>query len=532
MNLLHQIILFTKKYTFLTFLLVYFALCILVYPMQKYFIDADGISYISIALKYKAGNFKDGINGFWSPMISWIIALILFIIPNKILAAKVVGILIGGGVLYSVNLFAKLFSFTKKAELLIFCIAVPLMVCYSYYEVPVDFTLILFLLPYLYIVFHPSFFNHIKYPIIAGILGCLSYYAKQYAFPFFLLHFFVLVLFRLISEKQLKSKFHFLIIGYVAFLLTAAPWIYLISNKYQSGIIYGTTGKINFSQALNNEVRNINNKQGYFLKNPNPTAIDYTEDVFFIQGKYVGMFDSKQTFKNEIALIKKSITDFLHQIVEMNLLIPFFFLLAIFLYYQNKLFDKQLKKIIGYCIITIVIYPSGYLLIHSEPRFFWIINILILFIGIKILELISIKHQLSTIAKRIFAVLIVIFFLANPVLIFISECYRLQYITQVAEKLKNEYHISGNIFGEGGDYPDTQHIGLLLDAHTFIVNPKYYFTKNDLKKELIRNHVNYYFYWHWHKNQSDTLTRFYGFEEITHGKIYGLQIFKIESNEK
>jgi hypothetical protein len=244
------------------------------------------------------------------------------------------------------------------------------------------------------------------------------------------------------------------------------------------------------------------------------------------------MFDSKQTIKSEIQLIKKSTSDFFHQIIEMNLLIPFFVLLTIFLFFQNKLFDKQLKKIISFCIITIIIYPSGYLLIHSEPRFFWIINVLILFVGIKIFELILIQHQLTNISKRIFASIIIILFLANPILIFISECYRLQYITQVVEKLKNEYHISGNIYAEGGDYPDTQHIGLLLDAHTFIVNPKYYFTKNDLQQELIKNHVNYYFYWHWNKNQADSICSFYNYKEITHGKIYGLQIFKIQENEK
>jgi hypothetical protein len=500
----------------------------LVYPLQKYFIDADGISYISIAQKYATGNFKDSINGFWSPMISWIIALLLFIIPNKVLAAKVAGVLIGAGVLFSIKLFAQHFLFKKSSEILIYCIAVPLLVCYCYYEVPVDFTLILFLLPYLYFVFHPSFFEQIKYPILAGVMGCLSYFAKQYAFPFFMLHFFILIGFRLINEKKLKSKFHFLIIGYIAFLITAAPWIFLISNKYQSGIIYGTTGKINFSQALNNEVRNINDKQGYFLKNPNPTAIDYTEDVFFIQGKYVSMLDSKETLNNEIALIKKSTKDFYHQIIEMNLLIPFFILLSIFILINKTLLDDKLKKIISFSLITIFIYPSGYLLIHSEPRFFWIINILMLFVGIKIFELVAAKNELSKASKKIIAALIFILFLANPILLFIDECYHLQYITIVAERLKNEFNIAGNIYAEGGDCTDTQHVGLLLDSHLFIVNPRYYNSKKDLKTELLNNHVNYYFYWHWQPNQNDTLKNFYDFEEITHGNIYGLQIFKIQ----
>ncbi|MFM2049452.1 MAG: hypothetical protein RI955_2000, partial [Bacteroidota bacterium] len=162
------------------------------------------------------------------------------------------------------------------------------------------------------------------------------------------------------------------------------------------------------------------------------------------------------------------------------------------------------------------------------PRFFWIINILMLFVGIKIFELVAAKNELSKASKRIIAALIFILFLANPVLLFIDECYHLQYITIVAERLKNEFNIAGNIYAEGGDCTDTQHVGLLLDSHLFIVNPRYYNSKKDLKTELLNNHVNYYFYWHWQPNQNDTLKNFYDFEEITHGNIYGLQIFKIQ----
>jgi uncharacterized membrane protein len=196
--------------------------------------------------------------------------------------------------------------------------------------------------------------------------------------------------------------------------------------------------------------------------------------------------------------------------------------------FQGYYKDDKLRSVFLYCVLTILIYPFGYLLIHSETRFFWIINILILFLGIKIFELLRTRNQLSSVSNKIIAAFIFILFLAHPFLLFAEECFHLKYVTEIAEQLKTKYHISGNIYAEGGEYTDTQHIGLLLDAHTFIVNPRYYYSNHDLKTELINNKVDYYFYWHWVPNQTDSLPSFYDFEEITKGKIYGLQVFKIK----
>ena len=41
----------------------------------KYVIFADGISYLQIADNYGAGNWQLAVNAYWSPLLSWLIAL-------------------------------------------------------------------------------------------------------------------------------------------------------------------------------------------------------------------------------------------------------------------------------------------------------------------------------------------------------------------------------------------------------------------------------------------------------------------------
>ncbi|MHC4720172.1 MAG: hypothetical protein ACYSYT_06835, partial [Planctomycetota bacterium] len=44
----------------------------------RYQINPDGISYISVAQKYLAGDFAGAINGYWGPLYSWLLMPFLY----------------------------------------------------------------------------------------------------------------------------------------------------------------------------------------------------------------------------------------------------------------------------------------------------------------------------------------------------------------------------------------------------------------------------------------------------------------------
>ena len=66
-------------------LATYMILGIILLPHYQYVINADGFSYVTIAQKYAHGDFSNAINGYWGPLISWLLsALLLFNNQRKI----------------------------------------------------------------------------------------------------------------------------------------------------------------------------------------------------------------------------------------------------------------------------------------------------------------------------------------------------------------------------------------------------------------------------------------------------------------
>src|SRR4051812_42197638 len=54
----------------------YAALTILLFPYLRYYADnPDSFEYITIAQKYSSFNLHDAVNGYWSPLISWLLMI-------------------------------------------------------------------------------------------------------------------------------------------------------------------------------------------------------------------------------------------------------------------------------------------------------------------------------------------------------------------------------------------------------------------------------------------------------------------------
>ncbi|MHC4572433.1 MAG: hypothetical protein ACYS0C_10215, partial [Planctomycetota bacterium] len=54
-------------------LLIYLVAGISILKYYRYLVNPDGISYISIAQKYINGDFSNAVNGWWGPMLSWLL---------------------------------------------------------------------------------------------------------------------------------------------------------------------------------------------------------------------------------------------------------------------------------------------------------------------------------------------------------------------------------------------------------------------------------------------------------------------------
>ncbi|UTB33265.1 MAG: hypothetical protein NKF70_03055 [Methanobacterium sp. ERen5] len=234
---------------FIVLLLCYVISAALLFGYYQYILTSDGISYMNIAKEY-ASMSPYAINGYWSPLYSW--ALVIFFIFGKtpiymLYYAKILSILIGFVTLIGLNLFFSKFISDDKHRLICLIIMVPNILYLSLYWVTPDLLLICIILFYFNFIFDPKYSARLMNGVSCGLLGCLAYFSKTYAFFFFIFHFVIFNLyFYLKSQDQIDRKRikKNCFVGLVIFLAVSGVWIGIISEKYNE-ITIGTSGSYN-----------------------------------------------------------------------------------------------------------------------------------------------------------------------------------------------------------------------------------------------------------------------------------------------
>jgi hypothetical protein len=88
--------LLSSNKTYLLLLSIFYLLyCSYFLPYFQYHINPDGISQISLALKYASGNFSEAVNPYWGFSMSTLTALLVLFNISPLFAIKIVLILSG-----------------------------------------------------------------------------------------------------------------------------------------------------------------------------------------------------------------------------------------------------------------------------------------------------------------------------------------------------------------------------------------------------------------------------------------------------
>ena len=104
----------------------------IIFPYIRWYADnPDTFQYLAIAIKYLSGDWSHAINGYWSPIISWLLAIPLLFFDDQLLAFKLLQILIGLFTLWQwVNLLDKTTLNNTAKNILVFT-AIPFLLDYS-----------------------------------------------------------------------------------------------------------------------------------------------------------------------------------------------------------------------------------------------------------------------------------------------------------------------------------------------------------------------------------------------------------------
>jgi hypothetical protein len=353
--------------------------------LTPYLSNADGVSYISIAQKYARGDFSEAVNGYWSPLLSWLLVPPILLSFNPVVAAKGLILISGLALAFGIFLLGKRFGLPKGTRMFLAVLSLPIILFrYVLGQITPDLLLATILVYYFYLVFDPDYFqNKWTWPASA-LLGALAYFSKSYAFFFFLAHLIALGVFHVLRSPRgaARTKILLKVSGtMLVFLAVSGMWIAALSLKYQ-GLTISTAGRI--AMSLHSP-----QSKGHFTKSrllvppPNPTAVSAWEDpsLYSSQPSWnpLGSIDKLKHFLSDLG---NNCVDMVNVLIDYSLwslvIIPLAFVLSLWPGRHRPVF---------LALATLLIYDAGYAIVGVNTRYLYINEVLILLMGGYVLNL-------------------------------------------------------------------------------------------------------------------------------------------------
>jgi hypothetical protein len=360
-----------NRYQLTLSLAVYGVCCTLLYPFYRHVFDFDGVGYFAVTKQLAAGNWYNAINGYWSPLHSWLALPLYKAGMNEFDAFRVVCILAGGGILLVTYRLLNKAAPDARIRLTVLLTAIPIVLCYVFCYQAADILCCLLLLVYIDVITAHDLFENRYRNSIAGVVACLTYFAKAYAFPFFLVHFTVLqwLLYRQsAAEQRRRWLWRNLRWGIGIFLLMALPWLAALFYKYRM-VTFGYSGKLNLQWVLQGfglETRTL------YALNPFPMDMHWKDPW-----SYPWNFNSPSSFDWQ-----KPVEVFFKNLRQFFTLLPFFtFLGAAIIPIMGVYAYKKKNVMILKLFLVAAIFPAGYLLVALEIRYLFVLSFVLLTAG-------------------------------------------------------------------------------------------------------------------------------------------------------
>lgn len=369
-------------------LALYFLVVLIGFPFFRHLIGPDLISYISIARHYAAGDWGDAINTYWSPLTSWFIAPLLILGVPGMVALKIVTLAGGVLALFATVRLARGFELSPGVETVVVCTAALMIAAYSLVGSGPDVWAAAITLFYLKLVFDCKEQFSLRLAVLCGLLGGLGFYTKAYLFCFFLVHFTAMAALRSVHLHGLSRKkiwLHYLA-GLGAFFIVCTPW--LLAMRAKTGeFTLGTTSAWNDRMVGPQSPGYI---QYYgLIAPPNGNAISMWEAPSPNLLPNWHPLSSFPALKYEVRLLFQNLKWLRTFLLETSLL-SFAIVFAYFIWGLAQ--GAAARYWWPLVFATLLILPSGYLLITIEDRYIWSCFLLLLLIGAVVIDAVT-RHS-------------------------------------------------------------------------------------------------------------------------------------------
>ncbi|HUT61493.1 MAG TPA: hypothetical protein VNA25_26900 [Phycisphaerae bacterium] len=196
-------------------------------------LNPDGVAYIVNAQHYAAGQFDLAVNGWFGPMLSWLLVPLIWLGVDPILAARLLGVLFG--LAFAVGVVAMTRGLGGgRLALLAFVAALLLALRTVAAEITPDFLLAVGLTWYFVLASDLAAAPTARRAFFAGLVGGACYLVKAYAFTFVAAHLVMTFALRgLLLRKASRAPggLKAFAAAVVGLLVLSAPWIAVVSAQ-------------------------------------------------------------------------------------------------------------------------------------------------------------------------------------------------------------------------------------------------------------------------------------------------------------
>jgi hypothetical protein len=366
---------------------------IILFPYLRYYADnPDTFQYLEIAQKYMAGDWQHAINGYWSPLICWLLVIPLMLIKVELLAFKILQFIIGMFALYQwLCLLNKApLSEGQKKTLLFF--SIPFLLSHAFLNATPDLLFLAELLLLMNLLWDVNVFVNGKRLVLLALTGVLLFLTKSFGFPLFI----ALVFFMSVKEYYDSGKSRQIFMNgskvLLIFFLGCIPWIAAISIKYK---------KITLSEAaafnMSKDVAPLPGRPeelpvlGVGLLEPTENSASAWETPgAFVSEEKINLLHSTADY---ILIVKRNLLSVYYFDFRNQVGIVFLLLLLIFIFKKGIQLVLS-DRVLFISLLMIVLIYGGYSLVLFHTRYAWINTwLMVLFSAYFIQELLSSKKM-------------------------------------------------------------------------------------------------------------------------------------------
>lgn len=360
-----------KHWPLLSVLVIFFLSAAYFVHYYIYQINPDAVSYFAIAQKYTHFDIRHAVNGYWGPLISWLLVPFIWLHLNLIVGAKLINTLASAGILVFTYLMLRRVGLksSKLQALFLLGLAATFLSWAMTGPITPDILLVLVLLGEI-LVFN-TWLAKRTWPVSLALAACgaLLYFAKAFGFYLFIGQLLLVLALEAYAQKRWRLNVKSAIKVLVFFLLIASPFIAALSVKYHQ-LTISTTGTYNLDMQAPKWVspEPVNIVKIGPIAPPNPSAYYASEDPGLVPEAHWSPLDSGRNFKYFLGLVGANVQSIRDDIINFGALTALGCVMLIAMLFTYCRRAPDLITIAGASVLWLMV---GYSLVLVEARYLW-----------------------------------------------------------------------------------------------------------------------------------------------------------------